>query len=103
MDQSGNERKIEVRSLTGESIIVSIEPYKTVHEFKLLLKQTFSPASSSPNFHLFLNVSTETVVPFCFKTFTYVNLLVMVLKSKLYVFLEECKISSLFSASICLF
>ncbi|KAL8492390.1 hypothetical protein ACS0TY_023834 [Phlomoides rotata] len=55
MDQSGNEREIEVRSLTGESIIVSIESNKTVNELKLLLKQTFSPASSSPNFHLFLN------------------------------------------------
>ncbi|PIM98761.1 hypothetical protein CDL12_28754 [Handroanthus impetiginosus] len=54
MDQSGNGKEIEVRSLTGESIRVSIEPNKTVQDLKLLLKQSFSPASSSPNFHLFL-------------------------------------------------
>ncbi|KAK6148650.1 hypothetical protein DH2020_019562 [Rehmannia glutinosa] len=54
MEQTGNGREIEVRSLTGESIRVSIEPNKTVQDLKLLLKQSFSPASSSPNFHLFL-------------------------------------------------
>ncbi|GFP90671.1 putative ATP-dependent helicase hrq1 [Phtheirospermum japonicum] len=54
MDESRNDSEIEVRSLTGESIQVPIEANKTVQDLKLLLKHTFSPASSSPNFHLFL-------------------------------------------------
>ncbi|XP_020548694.1 uncharacterized protein LOC105158042 isoform X2 [Sesamum indicum] len=54
MGQSGNGREIEVRSLMGESIRVSIEQNKTVQELKLLLKQSFSPAAASSNFHLFL-------------------------------------------------
>lgn len=45
---------MEVRSLTGESIFVSILPDKTIQELKQLLKQAFPPASISPNFHLFL-------------------------------------------------
>lgn len=52
-DRSGNEREIEVRSLMGDSIRVSIEPSKTVQDLKLRLKQCFSPAASSPDFHLF--------------------------------------------------
>lgn len=52
-----NEREIEVRTLTGESTIVSISPNKTIQDLKLLLKKLiFPPASSSPNFHLFLKV-----------------------------------------------
>ncbi|XP_075479197.1 uncharacterized protein LOC142520108 isoform X2 [Primulina tabacum] len=49
-----NGREIEVRSLTGESVRVRIDPNKTVQDLKLLLKQCFSPATSSSNFHLFL-------------------------------------------------
>ncbi|CAA0820868.1 Unknown protein [Striga hermonthica] len=49
-----NEREIEVRSLTGETIRALIGANKTVEDLKLLLKHTFPPASSSPNFHLFL-------------------------------------------------
>ncbi|XP_027124486.1 uncharacterized protein [Coffea arabica] len=48
------EREIQVRSLTGESISLSVKPNKTIQELKQLLKQSFPPASSSPNFHLFL-------------------------------------------------
>lgn len=49
------ETEIEVRSLTGESTKVSILATKTVEELKLLLLQTFSPATAtSPHFHLFL-------------------------------------------------
>lgn len=45
---------MEVRSLTGESIVLSILPDKTIQQLKQLLKKTFQPASISPNFHLFL-------------------------------------------------
>ncbi|GAB4845369.1 hypothetical protein Ancab_038777 [Ancistrocladus abbreviatus] len=48
------EREIEVRSLSGESVTVTIPSSKTLHEFKALLIECFSPASTSPNFHLFL-------------------------------------------------
>ncbi|KAL6541223.1 hypothetical protein OROHE_010931 [Orobanche hederae] len=54
MAENESEREIEVRSLTGESIRVSIEPNKTIEDLKFLLQHTFSPASSIPNFHLFL-------------------------------------------------
>ncbi|KAL9433387.1 hypothetical protein AB3S75_028256 [Citrus x aurantiifolia] len=47
------ERKIEVRSLTGETTTVTMSSGKTVHDLKLLLKLNFPPASASPNFHLF--------------------------------------------------
>ncbi|WKA08273.1 hypothetical protein VitviT2T_026010 [Vitis vinifera] len=47
------EREIEVRSLSGESTTVSISENKTIEDLKLLLIQTFPPASNSPNFHLF--------------------------------------------------
>ncbi|KAL2242976.1 UNVERIFIED_CONTAM: ATP-dependent helicase hrq1, partial [Sesamum indicum] len=62
MGQSGNGREIEVRSLMGESIRVSIEQNKTVQELKLLLKQSFSPAAASSNFHLFLKASFKSLV-----------------------------------------
>ncbi|KAI3785640.1 hypothetical protein L1987_44764 [Smallanthus sonchifolius] len=48
------ETEIEVRTLTGESITVSISSNRTIQELKLLLKQIFPPAASSPNFHLLL-------------------------------------------------
>lgn len=44
---------MEVRSLTGESVTVSISPDKTIQQLKQLLKQAFPQASISPNFHLF--------------------------------------------------
>ncbi|XP_052179603.1 uncharacterized protein LOC127792955 [Diospyros lotus] len=51
--EEGGEREIQVRSLSGESITVSISPSKTIRDLKLLLSQMFPPATS-PNFHLFL-------------------------------------------------
>ncbi|XP_051115927.1 uncharacterized protein LOC127241080 [Andrographis paniculata] len=54
MGGRGNVKEIEVRSLMGDSIRVSIESNKTIEDLKLLLKQRFHPANSSPNFHLFL-------------------------------------------------
>lgn len=51
-----NDTEIEVRTLTGESIKVSISSNRTIGELKLLLKQIFPPANSSSNFHLFLKV-----------------------------------------------
>lgn len=52
-----SEIEIEVRSLTGESTAVYISPDKTIQDLKLLLKQTFLPATNSSNFHLFLKGS----------------------------------------------
>ncbi|KAI3726829.1 hypothetical protein L1987_66635 [Smallanthus sonchifolius] len=46
--------EIEIRTLAGESITVSISSNRTIQELKLLLKQIFPPAASSPNFHLLL-------------------------------------------------
>ncbi|XP_071733919.1 uncharacterized protein [Rutidosis leptorrhynchoides] len=51
---SEKETEIEVRTLTGESITVSVSSNRTIHDLKLLLKQVFLPATSSTNFHLFL-------------------------------------------------
>ncbi|XP_057804983.1 uncharacterized protein LOC131020283 isoform X2 [Salvia miltiorrhiza] len=53
-DRSGYEREIEVRSLMGDSVRVSIEPSNTIQDLKLRLRQCFSPAASAPDFHLFL-------------------------------------------------
>ncbi|VFQ79053.1 unnamed protein product [Cuscuta campestris] len=47
------EQRIEVRSLSGERTTASVSPNLTVQQLKLILKQTFIPASSSSNFHLF--------------------------------------------------
>ncbi|KNA22801.1 hypothetical protein SOVF_030700 [Spinacia oleracea] len=47
------EREILVRSLSGESITISISSTKTIADLKLILKHRFPPASSS-DFHLFL-------------------------------------------------
>ncbi|CBI15349.3 unnamed protein product, partial [Vitis vinifera] len=52
-EMAEREREIEVRSLSGESTTVSISENKTIEDLKLLLIQTFPPASNSPNFHLF--------------------------------------------------
>ncbi|KAD4888870.1 hypothetical protein E3N88_20943 [Mikania micrantha] len=46
------ETAIEVRTLTGEAITVSISSNRTIQELKLLIKQIFPPAASYPNFHL---------------------------------------------------
>ncbi|XP_019053936.1 PREDICTED: uncharacterized protein LOC104599902 isoform X3 [Nelumbo nucifera] len=48
-----SERKIQVRSLAGESTTISISPNSTIEELKLMLKDSFAPAKNSPNFHLF--------------------------------------------------
>ncbi|KAL1541704.1 hypothetical protein AAHA92_25893 [Salvia divinorum] len=52
-DRSGYEKEIEVRSLMGDSIRVSIEPAKTIQDLKLRLRQCFDPVASAPDFHLF--------------------------------------------------
>ncbi|KAM7471215.1 hypothetical protein LguiA_009398 [Lonicera macranthoides] len=49
----GDDIEIHVRSLSGESTNVSISPNKTILDLKLLLKNSFPPALTSPNFHLF--------------------------------------------------
>nr|XP_043614389.1 uncharacterized ATP-dependent helicase YprA [Erigeron canadensis] len=54
MSEIEMDTEIQVRTLTGESINVSISQNNSIHQLKLLLKQTFPPATSSPNFHLFL-------------------------------------------------
>ncbi|XP_050917729.1 uncharacterized protein LOC127133971 isoform X2 [Lathyrus oleraceus] len=48
-----NEKEIQIRTLTGESITLHITPTATVQHLKLLLNHSFSPATNSPNFHLF--------------------------------------------------
>ncbi|WCJ35804.1 ATP-dependent helicase HRQ1 [Euphorbia peplus] len=45
---------IEIRTLAGESGRVSVSSNRSISDLKLLLTRTFPPASSSPNFHLFL-------------------------------------------------
>lgn len=52
------DRKIQVRTLSGETTTVSVSSDKSIHELKLLLKISFPPASSSPNFHLFFKATT---------------------------------------------
>ncbi|RVW20654.1 putative ATP-dependent helicase YprA [Vitis vinifera] len=49
-EMAEREREIEVRSLSGESTTVSISENKTIEDLKLLLIQTFPPASNSPIF-----------------------------------------------------
>ncbi|KMT10853.1 hypothetical protein BVRB_5g113540 isoform A [Beta vulgaris subsp. vulgaris] len=48
------EQELEVRSLSGESITISVSTTETIAALKLVLKHRFSPASSSSDFHLFL-------------------------------------------------
>ncbi|XP_024168520.1 uncharacterized ATP-dependent helicase YprA isoform X1 [Rosa chinensis] len=45
--------QIEVRTLTGEATTVSASVNDAVSDLKLLLNQSFPPATNSPNFHLF--------------------------------------------------
>ncbi|CAI8589588.1 unnamed protein product [Vicia faba] len=48
-----NKKEIQIRTLTGDSITLHINPTATVQHLKLLLNHSFSPATNSPNFHLF--------------------------------------------------
>ncbi|ESW10374.1 hypothetical protein PHAVU_009G203700 [Phaseolus vulgaris] len=48
-----NHKEIQIRALTGESITLPVTPTTTLHHLKLLLRQSFPPATTSPNFHLF--------------------------------------------------
>ncbi|XP_058723095.1 uncharacterized protein LOC131594917 isoform X2 [Vicia villosa] len=48
-----NKKEIQIRTLTGDSITLHITPTATVQHLKLLLNHSFSPATNSPNFHLF--------------------------------------------------
>nr|KJB39969.1 hypothetical protein B456_007G040200 [Gossypium raimondii] len=45
--------EIEVRTLSGESTTITVSPETTINDLKHLLKLSFAPATSSPNFHLF--------------------------------------------------
>ncbi|XP_010546214.1 PREDICTED: uncharacterized protein LOC104818356 isoform X2 [Tarenaya hassleriana] len=51
--KGGDTVVINVRSLTGESTTLQVSSDKTIHDLKIALNRSFSPASSSPNFHLF--------------------------------------------------
>ncbi|KAI0525197.1 hypothetical protein KFK09_004589 [Dendrobium nobile] len=51
------EREIEVRTLEGESTVVRISPDRRVGDLKLLLRDSFPSAMTSPNFYLFLKGS----------------------------------------------
>ncbi|XP_047311928.1 uncharacterized ATP-dependent helicase YprA isoform X2 [Impatiens glandulifera] len=51
--EGGDEREIEVQDLTGKSIALFISSTKTVADLKLLLRESFAPASTCPHFHLF--------------------------------------------------
>ncbi|MBA0616911.1 hypothetical protein Godav_026397 [Gossypium davidsonii] len=46
-------KEIEVRTLSGESTTITVSPETTINYLKHLLKLSFAPATSSPNFHLF--------------------------------------------------
>ncbi|KAF7838556.1 ATP-dependent helicase HRQ1 isoform A [Senna tora] len=48
-----SDKEIQIRTLSGESITLRFPSTTTVQHLKLLLNQTFPPASASPNFHLF--------------------------------------------------
>ncbi|RHN74242.1 hypothetical protein MtrunA17_Chr2g0308171 [Medicago truncatula] len=53
MAEDSNEKEIQIRTLTGESITLHITRSSTVQQLKLLLNHSFPPATNSPNFHLF--------------------------------------------------
>ncbi|XP_054806101.1 uncharacterized protein LOC129308773 isoform X2 [Prosopis cineraria] len=46
-------KEIQIRTLSGESIALRFPSSSTVRELKLLLNQSFPPATHFPNFHLF--------------------------------------------------
>lgn len=55
-----SEREIGIKTLTGESLTVSISGDRTIEDLKLLLRRNFPSATISPNFHLFfkaMNIS----------------------------------------------
>jgi hypothetical protein len=58
-------REIQVRTITGESTTVWVPTNSTIEELKLLLKQSFLPASNSPNFHLFFKARPIIVSLYC--------------------------------------
>ncbi|XP_010936422.1 uncharacterized protein [Elaeis guineensis] len=47
------EKEIEIRSLNGESITISIAWHSSISKLKALVKESFLPAKNSPKFHLF--------------------------------------------------
>jgi len=64
--ESGSDaREIQVRTITGESTTVWVPTNSTIEELKLLLKQSFLPASNSPNFHLFFKARPIIVSLYC--------------------------------------
>lgn len=55
-----SESEIRIKTLTGESLTISISGNRTIEDLKLLLRKNFPSATVSPNFHLFskaMNVS----------------------------------------------
>ncbi|XP_008453310.2 uncharacterized protein LOC103494067 isoform X1 [Cucumis melo] len=48
-----SEREIRIKTLTGESMTVSVSGNSTIDDLKLLLRRNFPSATISPNFHLF--------------------------------------------------
>ncbi|GAB2220919.1 hypothetical protein Drorol1_Dr00012078 [Drosera rotundifolia] len=53
-EMNGEEVRVEMRILSGESITLSIPSTKTIQDLKTLLVQCFAPASSFLTFNLFL-------------------------------------------------
>ncbi|WVZ21227.1 hypothetical protein V8G54_008549 [Vigna mungo] len=58
-----NHTEIQIRALTGESITLLVTPTTTLHHLKLLLRQSFPPATTSPNFHLFFKAPPPHYFP----------------------------------------
>lgn len=56
------EKEIEIRSLNGESITVSIAGHGSISDLKALLKGSFLPAKNYPNFHLFFKVGVQCLI-----------------------------------------
>ena len=75
MKEAEGNREIQVRTITGESTTVSISSHSTIEDLKkLLLNQSFLPASNSPNFHLFFKASLSlslSLFLFVFKVSTF--------------------------------
>ncbi|KOM40108.1 hypothetical protein LR48_Vigan04g030600 [Vigna angularis] len=58
-----NHKEIQIRALTGESITLLVTPTTTLHHLKLLLRHSFPPATTSPNFHLFFKAPPHYFPP----------------------------------------
>ena len=70
MKEAEGNREIQVRTITGESTTVSISSHSTIEDLKkLLLNQSFLPASNSPNFHLFFKASLSLSI--CVQSFNF--------------------------------